>query len=89
MFGIFKSCTQVYSAKTFKVLTLIPPICLFIRPQNGGDGCPGPSKAFWEICNSDVRTAKKKQCCLLAWGLYCLKINTALFLRLYKIFACK
>lgn len=68
MFGIFKSCTQVYSAKTFRVLTLIPPICLLIRPQNGGDGCPGPSKAFWEICNSDVRTAKKKTVLFVGMG---------------------
>lgn len=70
MFGIFKSCTQVYSAKTFRVLTLIPPICLLIRPQNGGDGCPGPSKAFWEICNSDVRAAKKKNSVVCWHGVF-------------------
>ena len=27
-------------------------------PQNGGQNCAGPLKAYWEICNSDVSTCK-------------------------------
>lgn len=35
-------------------LKLFIKLFFFISPQNGGQNCAGPSKAHWEICNSNV-----------------------------------